>query len=289
MPTIPYPSDLSDREWQRLSPLLPSAKPGGRPRTVHLRLILNGIFYLLRSGCQWRLLPRDYGPWSTVYDYYRTWRLDGTWERIHTTLREQVRQRAGRQPTPSAAIIDSQSVKTTELGGSHGYDGGKKVNGRKRHLLVDTMGLLLRVRVHPANLQDRDGARLVLTGLEQRFPRLRHLWTDQAYTGKIVEWIEQELGWSVEVVERSPRRGFIVTPDHQFQRVAFPARFEPLPRRWVVERSFAWIGRDRRMSKDYEFLPATSETWIYLSMVRVMLKRLAREQVLPEFHDRRVA
>jgi putative transposase len=289
MPTIPYPSDLSDREWQMLAPLLPPAKPGGRPRTSNLRRILNGIFYLLRSGCQWRMLPRDYGPWSTAYDYFRTWRLDGTWERIHTLLRERVRRLAGREPTPSAAIIDSQSVKTTERGGPHGYDGGKKVNGRKRHLLVDTLGLLLRVIVHAANVQDRDGARLVLAGLQQRFPRLCHLWTDQAYTGKLLEWIEQELGWSVEVVERSPRRGFIVTPDHQFQRVALPARFKPLPRRWVVERSFAWMGRDRRLSKDYEFLPATSETWVYLSMVRVMLKRLAREQVVPDFHYRRAA
>jgi putative transposase len=209
--------------------------------------------------------------------------------RIHTTLREQVRRQAGREPTPSAAIIDSQSVKTTERGGSHGYDGGKKVNGRKRHLLVDTLGLLLKVVVHPANMQDRDGARLVLAGLEQRFPRLHYLWTDQGYTGKLLEWIEQELGWSVEVVERSPRRGLIVTPDHQFQRVALPAQFESLPRRWVVERSFAWIGRNRRMSKDYEFLLATSEAWVYLSMLRIMLKRLAREQVVPDFHYRLAA
>src|SRR5215469_15964381 len=143
MTSIPYPSDLTNREWQCLSPLLPPAKPGGHPRTVNLRQMLNGIFYVLRAGCPWRMLPRDYGPWSTVYDYFRTWRLDGTWERIHTTLRERVRRLAGREPTKSAAIIDSQSVKTTERGGLHGYDGAKKLSGRKRHLLVDTLGLLV--------------------------------------------------------------------------------------------------------------------------------------------------
>jgi len=144
--------------------------------------------------------------------------------------------------------------------------------------LVDTLGLLLNVVVHPANLQDREGAKLVLGGLQQRFPRLRHLWTDQGYTGKLLEWIEQELGWSVEVVERSPRRGFIVTPDHQFQRVVLPAQFESLPRRWVVERSLAWIGRNRRMSKDYEALPASSEALVYLTMIRLMLKRLVSDK-----------
>jgi putative transposase len=287
LPIPPYPSDLTDAEWQYLAPLLPPAKSRGHPRTVNLRRILNGIFYVLRAGCAWRMLPRDYGPWSTVYDYFRSWRLDGTWERLHTTLREQARTLAGRQLTPSAAIIESQSVKTTERGGPHGYDGGKKINGRKRHVLVDTLGLLLKVVVHPANLQDREGAKLGLTGLPQQFPRLRHLWTDQAYTGPLLEWIRQELGWGVEVVARSPRRGFLVTPDHQFQPVVLKPQFEALPRRWVVERSFAWMGRNRRLSKDYEFLLATSETWVYLSMMRVMLKRLAREQVEPAFHYRR--
>jgi putative transposase len=275
-PLCLYPSDLSDREWALLEPLLPSAKPGGRPRSVNLRRILNGVFYLLRTGCPWRYLPRDYGPWSTVFHYFRLWRTAGLWERIQALLRERARQALAREPTPSAAIIDSQSVKTTEQGGPHGYDGGKKVNGRKRHILVDTLGLLLKVVVHPASIQDRDGAKLVLAGLKERFPRLRHLWTDQAYTGPILEWIKEQLGWTVEVVERSPRRGFLVTPGGEFQRVTLPAVFEPLPRRWVVERSLAWTSRYRRMSKDYERLPSTSEAFVYLTGIRLLLGRLTR-------------
>jgi putative transposase len=276
MPGAFYPSDLSDREWTLLEPLLPPAKPGGRPRRVNLRRILNGIFYLLRTGCAWRYLPREYGPWSTVYHYFYHWRHSKTWEQIHTVLRERVRRAIGREPTPSAAIIDSQSVKTTEQGGPHGDDGGKQVNGRKRHILVDTLGLLLNVVVHPANLQDRDGARLVLAGLQQRFPRLRHLWADQASTGPIVDWITEHLGWTVEIVERSPRRGFVVTADGAFQRVALPALFEPLPRRWVVERTLAWTSHSRRMSRDDERLPSTSEALIYLTGIRLLLGRLTR-------------
>ncbi len=208
-----YPSDLTDSEWSILAPFLPPAKPGGRPRSSDLRRILNGIIYLLRSGCAWRYLPREYGPWSTAFHSFRRWRRDSTWARIQAVLREHVRRQSRRAPTPSAAILDSQAVKSTEQGGPHGYDGGKKVNGRKRHLLVDTLGLLLKVVVHPANLQDRDGARLVLADGGRQFPRLGHLWADQAYTGPLLDWIASELGWTVEIVERSPRRGFQVTPD----------------------------------------------------------------------------
>jgi putative transposase len=302
MRPIPYSTDLTNREWAVLAPLLPPAKPGGRPRSANLRRILDAIFYVLRSGCQWRLLPREFPPWSTVYDYFRKWRNAGVWEQFNTALREQVRQQAGRQRTPSAAIIDSQSVKVTERGGVHGYDGGKKVNGRKRHLLVDTLGLLLKVVVHPANLQDRDGARLVLEGMHARFSRLAHLWADSAYGGPLATWITETLGWSVTIVQHPPRSYrqeviFHEDPSDRnkgwFEKVPTqppPTGFRGvLPRRWVVERSFAWIGRNRRMSKDYEYQLTTSEAWVYLSMIRVMLKRLAREQVQPDFHYRRVA
>jgi putative transposase len=193
-------------------------------------------------------------------------------------LRERVRHALGREPTPSAAISDSQSVKTTEQGGPHGYDGGKQVNGRKRHILVDTLGLRLKVIVHPAHLQDRNCARLMLEGLHERFPRLRHLWADHADTGPILDWIREQVGWTVEVVERSPRRGFVVAPDGVFHRVVLPAVFEPLPRRWVVERILAWTSRYRRMSKDYERLPSTSETLVYLTGIRLLLARLTRDE-----------
>jgi putative transposase len=271
-----YASDLSDAEWAILEPLIPPAKTGGRPRSVNMREILNGIYYILRGGCAWRLLPHDFPAWSTVYDYFRKWRNEGVWERMVTTLRERLRVQAGRQATPSAGIIDSQSVKTTERGGLHGYDGGKKVNGRKRHLLVDTMGLLLKVVVHVANLQDREGVKLLLGPVKGQFERMEKVWVDQAYSGTGKTWIEQQMNWTVEVVERSPRRGWIMTEDQGLVWVTLPKTFEHLPRRWVVERTFAWIGRYRRMSKDYEYLTTSSEAMIYLAMLRLMLARLAK-------------
>lgn len=278
-PREAYPTDLNDKQWQVVSPLMPKAKMEGcprrgrgRPRLHSWREILNAIFYMTKNGCQWRALPHDFPPWQSVYHYFRLWRIDGNWERINTVLRQALREKLGRHKQPSAAVLDSQSVKTAEGGKERGYDAAKNVTGRKRHLIVDTLGLVMLVVVTAASVQERDGAKLLLKAFYKRikkakyphwwrYCRLELIWADGGYRGEFVEWVKRILGWTLHIVEKQAgQRGFVV-----------------LPRRWVVERTFAWLTRHRRLSRDYERLPQSSEAFIYVAMIRLMLVRLAHD------------
>jgi putative transposase len=253
-----YPTDLSDEQWKLLASMLPLPEQLGRKRSVDLRAVFNALCYLTRSGCQWRLLPKEYPKWQTVYYYFRLWRDAECFIVINDTLRQRLRRALGKQAHPSAAIIDSQSVKTDEQASSKGYDAGKKVKGRKRHILVDTLGLLLKAKVLTADVQDRDGAKMLFSEIKETMPRLRLIWADGGYRGKLIIWVAVQCLWILEIVKRCNQA----------------KKFIPLPKRWIVERTFSWLNRNRRLSKDYERKIESSEAWLYLSMSILMLKRL---------------
>ena len=263
---VKYPTDLTDEEWSQIRSLVPKPKSGkgkrGRPLKLDRRMLLNAICYEVRSGCAWRLLPKDFGPWQTVYGYFRQWSQDWTWTLIHDTLRDWLRKTEGRQVAPTAAIIDSQSVKTPDQAGESGYDAGKKIKGRKRHLAVDTLGLVLGIMITSAATQDRDAAKNLIGALVNLFGRLQIIWADGGYLGMLVQWVKQLRPFGklhLEIVRRCDRaKGFKV-----------------LPKRWIIERTFGWFTKSRRLRIDYEVRLDHSEAMLRICMIRLMVRRLA--------------
>ena len=259
-----YPSDLTDEEWTHVEAIIPPAKVGGNRRRVNVREVVNGIMYILSTGCQWRAIPKDLPPRSTLFDYLDLWSLDGTLDRMHHALYVECRKRGDRQASPTAAIIDSQSVKSAEKSRSridrNGYDAGKRINGKKRHILVDTLGLLLHAMIHPADIQDRDGGILLMSTVLGRFPFLEKLFADGGYRGaKFRNRVANVLpGLEIEIVKR---------PDHN-------EGFVVLPRRWIVERTIAWLNRCRRLAKDWESLNRKALAFLRLASIRLMLRKL---------------
>lgn len=256
-----YASDLTDREWLLIAPFMPSARRLGRPRRTDLREVMNALLYIASTGCQWRMLPKDFPPYSTVQGYFYEWRATGLWAQINHHLVMEARELEGKEASPTAGVIDSQSVKITESGGIRGFDAGKKIKGRKRHIIVDTLGLMIGLHVHSADVQDRDGAPDLLKSIRNRWPWLLHVFADGGYAGNKLKKRLRKIGrWTLEIIKRSDKA----------------KGFEILPRRWVVERTFAWLGRCRRLAKDFEKSIASAQAWITIAHIRMLTRRLAR-------------